>query len=247
MKTIVISLKHSVERRSLSSDILQQNNIEFDFLDAVDGRVGKHPLLTRYCKKEFVLNYGRYALPGEIGCYASHFLAWQYCVDIGEPLLVLEDDFLLTSGFVEAIDTSNNLIGKYGFIRLETTKKKPQIEIIKQNHFTLIKFLKVPQCATCYMISPKVAQAFIDASTSFKLPVDTFIRHISKHKQNIYGLEPYQCQAGRIFNSEIGKRSRGQHKSIYLRICIIFRKISNTSCNFMELVRQLIHIYLLRK
>lgn len=46
MKTIVISLKHSVERRSLSSDILKQNNIEFDFLDAVDGRVGKHMVMA---------------------------------------------------------------------------------------------------------------------------------------------------------------------------------------------------------
>ena len=240
MKTVVISLKKSVARRIASQQSLNRYNIKFEFLDAVDGRVDKHPLLERYNENEFLLNYGRKAVPGEIGCYASHFLAWQYCIDANQPILIFEDDFTLSEGFLSAIATTEKLIESYGFIRLEPTKKKPQIVIKKEGKFSLVKFLKVPQCLTCYAISPSVAKALILKSREITCPVDVFIRNVAMHKQRVYGLEPYYCYPGGEFGSEIGKREREQAKTLQQRVCILLRKIKNIALNFIEHVRQLI-------
>lgn len=239
MKAVVISLKKSVARRIASQQYLNQYNIKFEFLDAVDGRVDKHALLDRYNEKEFLLNYGRKAVPGEIGCYASHLLAWQYCVDVNEPIIVFEDDFILSEDFLSAIATTEKLIDRYGFIRLEPTRKKPQILIRKEGDFSLIKFLKVPQCLTCYAICPDVAQALILKSAEITCPVDVFVRNVAMHKQRIYGLEPYFCSSGGS-GSEIGKREREQFKTIQQRAGILLRKIKNTTRNFIEHTRQFI-------
>lgn len=240
MKVVVISLKKSTERRKNSQQILNQHNINFEFLDAIDGRVDKHPLLERYNERNFLLNYGRKGVPGEIGCYASHYLAWQRCVDSGEDLLVLEDDFTFFPDFPEALNSSKDLINDYGFIRLETTRKKPQVEIKKQGAFTLFKFLKVPQCLTCYAISPRTAAKLIQASQSFDCPVDVFIRNVAMHKQAIFGLEPYACKPGGLFTSEIGKRTRSESKAFTDRVAIFLRKISNMTSNFYEHLSQVI-------
>jgi glycosyl transferase family 25 len=240
MKTVVISLKKSVERRTASQQYLNQYDIKFEFLDAVDGRVGKHSLLERYNEKEFLLNYGRKAVPGEVGCYSSHLLAWQYCVNVNEPIIIFEDDFILSENFLSAIATTEKLIDRYGFIRLEPTKKKPQVLIKKEGDFSLIKFLKVPQCLTCYAISPDVAKALLLKSEEITCPVDVFVRNVAMHKQSIYGLEPYFCYPGGVFCSEIGKRKREQSKTIQQRACILLRKIKNMTRNFIEHVRQFI-------
>lgn len=239
MKAVVISLKKSVGRRIASEQYLNQYDIKFEFLDAVDGRVDKHALLDRYNEKEFLLNYGRKAVPGEIGCYASHLLAWQYCVDVNEPIIVFEDDFILSEDFLSVIAATEKLIDRYGFIRLEPTKKKPQILIRKEGNFSLIKFLKVPQCLTCYAIYPDVAKALILKSAEITCPVDVFVRNVAMHKQRIYGLEPYFCSSGGGV-SEIGKREREQFKTIQQRAGILLRKIKNTTQNFIEHTRQFI-------
>lgn len=240
MKVVVISLKKSDERRKNSQQILNQHEIDFEFLDAIDGRVDKHPLLERYNERNFLLNYGRKAVAGEIGCYASHYLAWQKSVDSGENLLVLEDDFTFFSNFSEALDSCESLINQYGFIRLETTRKKPQVAVKKQGEFTLFKFLKVPQCLTCYAISPRAAAKLIQASQSFDCPVDVFTRNVAMHKQPIFGLEPYACKPGGVFASEIGKRKRSESKKLVDRGAIFLRKVSNISLNFCEHLLQVI-------
>lgn len=239
MKSLVISLQKSLERRISAKEILNQYNIDFEFLDAVDGRVDKHPLLERYNQKEFLLNYGRPAVPGELGCYASHFLAWQHCVDLNEPIIIFEDDFILSKEFLSAMLATEKLIDKYGFIRLEPTNKKPQIAIKKEEGFSLVKFLKVPQCLTCYAISPHVAKELIQHSNEMRCPVDVFIRNVAMHKQSIYGLEPYYCRAGGS-PSEIGKRKRDQSKTTLQRGQILMRKLKNISWNFIEHIRQII-------
>ncbi|MDX1302646.1 glycosyltransferase family 25 protein [Photobacterium sp.] len=233
MEAFVISLADNLRRRKKVTDTLDKHHINFNFIDGVDGRKGNHPYLERYNEKEFLFNYGRKAAPGEIGCYASHMLAWQKCVDLNQSILVFEDDLSIKDGVLEAFSACEKLIDKYGFIRMETTNKKPQYKVATVDGMTLSNFLKVPQCATCYAISPATAKAFLDNSQELCLPVDVFIRNVWMHKQAIYGLEPYFVSASGE-DSIIGKRNRSQKKSISTRVICLAYKLRNMAGNFIS-------------
>ncbi|MGF1758120.1 glycosyltransferase family 25 protein [Photobacterium sagamiensis] len=235
MEAFVISLADSLDRRKKVKDILDKHHIHFNFIDGVDGRKGNHPLLERYNKKKFIFNYGRKAAAGEIGCYASHILAWQKCVDLNQSIIVFEDDLSVEDGVLEALNACEKVIDKYGFIRMEKTKKKPKYKVAQVDGMTLSNFLKVPQCTTCYAISPATAKAFLDNSQEICLPVDVFIRNVWMHKQAIYGLEPFFISAGGD-ESIIGKRDKIKNKSMSTRIMCLAYKLRNMTGNFISQV-----------
>ncbi|HIF9065145.1 TPA: glycosyltransferase family 25 protein [Photobacterium damselae] len=206
MKVLLISLATSIERRSNAIQLLEKYNIEYEILDAVDGRLGEHSLLQRYNEKKFILHRGRIALPGELGCYASHFLAWKRTVELNQPLVVLEDDFILSNQFEFLIQQAEKLINQYGFIRIEPWRTKCFFSVVSSKNFKLVKFLKVPQCTTGYIISPSCAKHFMEASEEMILPVDVFIRNTYLHHQAIYGLDPCPIRPGNGKTSTIGNR-----------------------------------------
>ncbi len=209
MKIIVISLVSSVKRRAAAKKQLDALGLEYEFLDAVDGRTSNHFLLNRYDEKGFLIHYGRPASRGELGCYASHYLIWQRCAESNESVLVLEDDFLLSDKFTDALTICDQLIMRYGFIRLQPTTKSKSYLIKTIGAFSLVKFTKAPQATLCYVLSPAVARKFINKSLSFAYPVDVFIRHFWLHKVPLFGLTPYTADAGELaVDSIIGTRAK---------------------------------------
>jgi len=227
MKVLVISLPESIERRRSATAQLAALGLPFEFIDGINGRTSRDPLLERYREREFILNYGRPALPGELGCYASHYLAWQRCIELDEPVLVLEDDFKPLDGFMAALALCRQHIDAQGYIRLETTGNKPASTVFTRDGFTLVKYLKAPQGALCYAISPSVAAAFVAHSQTFNYPVDVFVRNFWYHKVPLFGLKPYTATASDIaVNSYIGSR-RGHHpKTLGTRLHRSARKLA---------------------
>ena len=72
MNVLVISME---SRFKNIKKTLDNNNITFERIIAVDGIKGTHPLMNIYNDKEFTLNYRRHAAPGEIG--SSNFLEFR--------------------------------------------------------------------------------------------------------------------------------------------------------------------------
>ncbi|WP_408900598.1 glycosyltransferase family 25 protein [Photobacterium piscicola] len=208
MKVLLISLASSTTRRNNAEAILKRHEISYDIIDAVDGRLGLDPLLQRYDESSFIRHRGRKALAGELGCYASHILAWQQVIKLDKPVVVLEDDFILRDDFCALIETAELWTNKHHFIRLEPWKTKLFYSVVQQNEVKLVKFLKVPQCTTGYFITPSCAQAFLDASEKMILPVDVFIRNTYLHRQAIYGLDPAPVKPGGDKHSTIGCRKQ---------------------------------------
>lgn len=238
MNIFVLSLVSSKERREKVVSTMREYGLDFEFIDGVDGRVDQHPFLERYNEQNFIYNYRRPAALGELGCYASHMLGWEKCVSLDKPIIIFEDDFILNEHSIEAFQVAEELIEKYGFIRLETTRKKPTFKVARTNGFTLHHFLKVPQCLTCYMISPKVAKALLDSSLEIIQPVDVLTRNVWMHKQPIYGLTPYTVQAGG-HESIIGKRQKMPKKDVATHLMCNFTRLKN---RVMNLIQQLLFL-----
>ena len=92
MQIIVISLKDATERRQHISAQLESLGLSHEFFDACRGDDGYEPFFSNYDPDIYMLHSRRAALPGEIGCFASHLSLWKRCVEIDEPIVILEDD-----------------------------------------------------------------------------------------------------------------------------------------------------------
>ncbi|WQR75417.1 glycosyltransferase family 25 protein [Helicobacter pylori] len=61
-----------------------------------------------YCYQEL--------LPQEFGCYLSHYFLWKECVKLNQPVVILEDDVVLESNFMQALEDC--LKSPFDFVRL---------------------------------------------------------------------------------------------------------------------------------
>jgi glycosyl transferase family 25 len=191
MKVFVISLATSLDRRERVANKLGERKIEFQFIDACDGRLGLHPYLKNYDEKSFVVNRRRKAAPGELGCYVSHLLAWEKCVELNEPIVVMEDDFELTGDFEAGIAYLEKFVDKLAFVRLEPLEKQFFLTSRKDPDFTLVKQLNVGMCATGYVITPHGAKELLKNGMPIKMPVDLYLKYTLMHNQLIHALVPH--------------------------------------------------------
>ena len=211
MKVFVISLATSTARRAGVSKKLGERGIAFEFLDAVDGRVGLHPYLKNYDETRFLINRRRKAAPGELGCYVSHLLAWEKCVALGEPIVVLEDDFELTDSFKAGIASIEPFVDKLAFVRLEPLEKRFFITSHKGPEFSLVKQLNVGMCATGYVITPHGAAKLIERGRRIEAPVDLYLKYTFTHNQLIHALVPHVVYPTHQ-DSDIGFDARKQRE-----------------------------------
>lgn len=243
MKIFVLSLASSEDRRTVVTTTMKKYGLDFEFIDGVDGRIHtEHPYVKRYDKEGFTYNHRRLAAPGELGCYASHMLLWDKCIELNQPVLVLEDDFILKPNIKKAMEIAEQLIDDAGFIRMEVTKRKPMFKVRKVGKYTLNHFLKVPQCTTCYMISPSASRAFLDSSKKIVQPVDVMIRNVWMHQQPIYGLSPYAVTGG-VHKSIIGERKKMSNRGIVTTLICMLTRLKNKIFNALQQAKFIYYHY----
>ena len=123
-KIFVINLPSSVDRRENISPQLEALKLSFEIFPAVNGREDNHPLLSKYDEGLSKLYRGKTLSPGQLGCYASHYLLWEKCVDLDEPVIVIEDDALLHPVQFKAFLKQLPKLGNIECVRLFDNKRK---------------------------------------------------------------------------------------------------------------------------
>jgi glycosyl transferase family 25 len=211
MRIHVINLERSAERRAAVEARLDAIGADYRLLRGVEGR-GGYAAFEACDLEEYRLNTGRAPTDGEVGCYASHLALWRLCAATNEPLVVMEDDAEPLPIFAAALEATRQLIERYGFMRLEydgpaQPARTKAIEAV--GTFTAHYFVKYPYGAMCYALSPRVARAFVAASSNLRAPVDMFIKRCWAHGQPLYGLLPYSVQeSGHAAESTIRSRTK---------------------------------------
>jgi len=193
LKTFVINLAGSDERWETTSARLKELSVSFERFEAVDGRVSQHPLFERHDDNLRQKYRGRALSGGELGCFASHFLLWQRCVELDEPIVVMEDDLVISSSFNEALRLAEDNIGTLNYLRFAGTylKRRPYKKIGELGSFDLIDHIKGPAGTLCYVISPKAAKAFIQHADVWFLAVDDYMDRYWCHHIACYSLMPF--------------------------------------------------------
>lgn len=192
MKIFVISLPDALERRERAARQLGELGLAFEFFDAMRGeQVMADGYFDGCDEEEWLLNTGHPMSLGEVGCFASHRSMWQKCVELGEPIMIMEDDFQLLPGFADAVEKVAGNISDCGFIRLQSETRAKKQRVAALGDYTLWRYTKVPHSCMCNSVTPEVAQNLVEQTNAIYEPVDVFIKKFWVHGQTIFGISPY--------------------------------------------------------
>ncbi|MCW8348061.1 glycosyltransferase family 25 protein [Vibrio sp. ZSDZ65] len=190
MKIFVVSLLHSTERRERVSQIFKMSGYHFEFFDAVNGKDGLPPRLAEKVNDKYRTIYrSRPLSAGEKGCFASHYLLWEKCLQLNESIVILEDDFSPTEHFCDAIDNIDLLIADLDYLRLEKRSCKwvTKDEVAGFER----RFLFDNSCGTTgYVLTPQGASKLLSKSDQWLCAVDNYISENYIHNMHSFNLSP---------------------------------------------------------
>ncbi|MHA7775271.1 glycosyltransferase family 25 protein [Roseibium sp. M-1] len=188
---VVINLKKSRERRERMKSVLEPLGLPFRFFEAIDGRTTPHPLFKRYDPKLAEIRYGFDLTPGELGCFASHYLNWQTCFEANKPILILEDDIAVSQGFVSSCFLAAEKVTEYGLLRLSAHKDRSVLvcETFESGQ-KIVRFLQSPLGGSAYALSPWAAERFVRQAEIWFEPVDCLIDRYWDHGVGSFGIFP---------------------------------------------------------
>ena len=157
MKTFVINLSHRKDRL----DKFKQNNADFisyDVLKAVDGYDVSYSNLqtmgfdTDHEWIDPILNTS--LTKGEVGCFLSHWEVWKKCVEMNEPVMVLEDDARITDNF--SMEEIEQYLQTYSFLYLGWKEMETSVPIDGK-----VVQPVYPYWTLAYVITPESAEILI--------------------------------------------------------------------------------------
>ncbi|CAH6889104.1 Epitope biosynthesis protein [Vibrio chagasii] len=234
----VINLESSIERRNNISRQLNELSIPFKIFPAIDGRVlPQHPLLERY-NDELSQTYRAKTLSaGQLGCYASHYLLWQKCVELNQPIIVIEDDALIFKEvFLNFIKDINGLPETVECIRLFKNKRRKydSYEVFDARTTSIHKFTKGHMSATAYFLRPSAAKKYLKHSKEWYMAVDIYMDRFWKNEVECYGTAMPCLTNDPKFNSDIGYEKRTKSRSL-------LKKCKREWFNLNETIQRHIH------
>ncbi|GAB6262757.1 glycosyltransferase family 25 protein [Photobacterium sp. 53610] len=193
MKTYVVSLKRSTERRAHMQALLTHAGISFEFFDAIDGTEALHFLHCDKAAPELTFKRkGYHLIPAEIACYASHFALWEKCVELNEPIVILEDNVkLLTEDLHSLLKDLSHRVEQCGYIKMSAHQPNQYKAAFKIEGIYSLGFYCKGTCGTsAYIISPQAAKQFILHAQYFIEPVDDYMEKPWRHGVKAYHVFP---------------------------------------------------------
>ncbi|WP_313276045.1 glycosyltransferase family 25 protein [Stenotrophomonas sp.] len=197
----VVNLPASVDRRESMQRQAVSLGLTLEFFEAVNGRQ-PHPLFAHVDEGRRVANKGRPFKPGELGCWASHYLLWQRCVQRGEPIIVLEDDIQLSPRFVDLLQALPQLPAQVGYFRLHAGDR-PSTPWLQFGDFVLHRYWRSPLCTLGYYLTPDAAEKLLRHARRWVLPVDDYMDLAWLHGVECLGLKPGVVRSDEDFESTI--------------------------------------------
>ena len=152
MKKLVISLLRRPDRKVS----FQTNNLtNFQYIEAIDGsaKTFRHIEARKYWIDPFKK---RPLQQNEVGCFLSHIKAWNKCIEIGEPVIVMEDDVIINNHYDEDYYESLD----YDFVYLQRNENEPELVVSIDDRLEKPAY---PYNMTAYKITPNGARKLIEA------------------------------------------------------------------------------------
>jgi glycosyl transferase family 25 len=198
MKVLVINLDSASTRMEFQCNQLNQLGLNFERLSAYQIKDNTNEIYVKYHA-----TWQRPLSISEVSCFFSHKTAWDKVIEADSPMLILEDDALLTECVTSLLGKLDNL-KNVDYINLETrgNNKKKQLAKKATQHFGDIEMIRLYQGrsgAAGYVIWPSGAKKLIAKMQKEGIAIaDKFIN--SDYNLLAYQIEPAliiqldQCQ-----------------------------------------------------
>ena len=176
----IISLADQDLRRSQMQEKMKHLGLDYEFLDAVDGRgqdVKQHPNYNGRARR---LRAGRDLEGAEIGCFMSHKKAIEKMLSDGhEAAVILEDDVILTDYFPKAIEELLKIQNKWELVRFLGSPKvarltQRKVAPLTDDHF-LTRLKTTPSGAHAYLINKSGAEKLLKYMQKNVYPIDVLM------------------------------------------------------------------------
>ncbi len=237
-KIFVINLESSTERKDNISRQLDELSLPFELFSAVDGRTSPpHPLLKRYNDDLSQTYRAKTLSAGQLGCYASHYLLWQRCIEINQPIVVIEDDALLFKDkFLNFIQDIPEVPKHIECVRLFNNKRRKfsSYPIFECCSTSIHKFTKGHMSATGYFLTPSGAKKLLNNSIEWYMAVDIYMDRFWKHGVECYGTAVPCLTNDPKFDSDIGYAKRTTTRSF-------IKKCKREYFNLSETIQRHLH------
>ena len=188
--TVVISLKRAQDRRQNAEKELRDHGASWEILDAVDG-LKLYNTPPEYNEKKVLSLLGFPLTLSEIGCFLSHREAWLRCIEKNSTVLILEDDFVLSSNIHEAVSFLLKNHELWDIARLQALSDSIHTVKKESDQFKIVENDGDPLGATAYLIKPSSAKKLIINSNEIFEPLDHFLEHSKKHSLRMLAIKPY--------------------------------------------------------
>jgi glycosyl transferase family 25 len=229
MRIFVINLVTRTDRRDAVTRKLA--GTQFDFFCAVAANDVPERHFTSVDNLHWLMETGHGPESTELGCYASHLELWKKCIELQQPIVIMEDDFNLSRHFERALEYAEQRIDACGFIRLEALEsrwvEKSGLEpaVLEESGGMRLLFQRMPSVRlTCYALSPMCAEALVAASSNASQPVDHYVRRCWAHRQAILAIEPAAITlSDHAQDSSIGGRKKSPLRHLLAPFRALYR------------------------
>lgn len=242
MKIFIINLARATDRKDFMKTQIEKINhpdMEFLFFDAIDAKNGEHHRFDSYYRSFFTRLYrAKDSTDGERACYASHFSLWQKCIELNEPIVVLEDDIELLPEFLEGICRISD--SSYEYVRLMGLDE-PKNPLLFQSDYFALTYDELAGTQG-YYLTPKAAKKFIKGCRYWVLAVDNYMDRISMHGVRTILHIPYLIKD----NEFISANTTIHHRYDEVKKSILSKSLREVYRLFIQ-IKQKLYIFIDRR
>lgn len=205
----IISLPEATDRRTRIRNIFQDKGLDFEFIDAVDGRqfdILSHPL---YNATKRLKCFGKHLTGGDLGCILSHKKIYLRMVKDNIPsALIFEDDVLLRKDFFSVLEKIHkmpipfDMIRFFGSPKLERLKMRSVIPLTEKHNLT--RHSGMPGGSHATLMTLDGAKKMLKHLNYTALPIDALLGRSWKTGINWYTVRPGLAAQDLSFESSIG-------------------------------------------
>lgn len=230
MKKFVVSLASRQERRRWFDDT-NHKKIEYEVFNAVDGSLLDYHAL---CQNGFDTNknwidpiHNTHITSGEVGCFISHYMLWKRCIELNEPVIILEDDGIITDRFSEK--RVEELLEDYNFAYLGWLEMENSTSIDDE-----LVVPKYPYWTLAYALTPEAAKILVQSRPHKQIiPVDEYLPTMMKSLNPCGYRDNVVTPVGRnVFPSDVDPVDRYKY-FIDFRTHVVTVADDDYKCNYL--------------
>lgn len=205
----IVSLTEATDRRKSMAAFFDKLGLNYEFIDAVDGRqfdVINHPL---YNARKRLSRFGKHLTGGDLGCILSHKKIYQRMVDDNiEKALIFEDDIILRDGFFPAVDAILSMPVPFDMVRFFGSPKLERLKFrhvykLNDTHY-LDRHNGMPGGSHATLMTQSGAKKMLRHLNKTAYPIDAILGRSWLTKCNWYTVRPGIAAQDRTLESSIG-------------------------------------------